>query len=147
MATYSDLYSLTLGDAINIVRKSEDPKGTTTTGMSSDSAKAFDMHDSVHILFECDTTIKGEIEAHIWMAFATTAKISEMHKAVANQEHRSILKNIGHGSLLATWFVMLPKIAYIIWKANRMISKLPYENLDNLKLLPVFEIRKKFGIS
>jgi ubiquinone biosynthesis protein Coq4 len=82
--------SLTLGEAIERLRREEDPDGQTVAAMAGDTA-AFDMHDAVHILFGCDTSLEGEIAAHVWMKFGTTAKIGDMHRAVANKEHRRVL--------------------------------------------------------
>jgi fructose-1,6-bisphosphatase/sedoheptulose 1,7-bisphosphatase-like protein len=61
----------------------------STTDMSANTATALDMHDAVHILFGCGTSLEGEIAAHVWMKFGTTARIREMHGAVAQDEHRN----------------------------------------------------------
>jgi hypothetical protein len=146
MTSFSEYDDLTLGEAIDRVRGEEDPDGAITRGLSTDSARAIDMHDTVHILFRCDTSLAGEIAAHVWMAFGTTAKLSEMHRAVANQEHRKALAGIGHGVALRTWLVMLPRIVEIIATTRKMTQRLPYEGLDQLKRMRVAVIRQNYGI-
>lgn len=138
--------SLTLAEAISRMRVVEDPTGKVTAAMSENTASAFDMHDAVHILFDCGTSLEGEIAAHIWMKFGTTAKIADMHRAVAQSEHRNVLKNIGHFKLLGTWLRMLPKLVGIVRRARRMKKKVEFEALDELKGKTLGAIIEEHGI-
>lgn len=95
--------SITLGEAIQKLRASE-REGDMTNKMSAEIMQVFEQHDAVHVVFNCGTSIQDEIAVHIWMTFATTAKIREMHRAVANQEHRNVLSGIGHLKLMGIWF-------------------------------------------
>lgn len=141
---FSSETSITLGEAIQKLRASD--KGETTNRMSVEIAQAFEQHDAVHVLFNCSTSIQDEIAAHVWMVFATTAKISEMHRAVANQEHRIVLSGIGHLRLIGIWFVSLPRIIGIIFKSLLMKKKLAIEELSTLKQQSIIEIRREHGI-
>jgi hypothetical protein len=78
------------------------------------------------MLFLVWTSVQDEIAAHVWMALGTTAKISEMHKAVANAEHRKILSGIGHLKLVGTWFTILPRIFLIALATMRMKKKIAF---------------------
>ncbi|MDX2269175.1 MAG: hypothetical protein NW208_13785 [Bryobacter sp.] len=139
--------ALTLGEAIERLRREEDPDGQTVAAMAGDLAAAFDMHDTVHILFGCDTSIEGEIAAHVWMKFGTTCKISEMHRAVASNEHRRVLAGIGHFKLLRIWSRMVPRILAIIGRACRMKKRVSFEQLPMLKLKTIAAIQAEHGIS
>ena len=136
----------TLEKAIADHRAEEDPGGDMTDAISATSAHAFDMHDAVHLIFDCDTSLKGEIAAHAWMAFATTAPLREMHGAVANDEHRNTLAGIGHGKLIFTWLTMLPKLGGIFWKSRGMKKKIDYEGLGVLMPRTLADIRAEHGI-
>ncbi len=135
----------TLGEAMQKLRDSESETDMTNK-MSSDTMQAFEQHDAVHVLFNCSTSIQDEIAAHIWMSLATTAKISEMHRAVASQEHRHVLSGIGHLNLIGIWFISLPRIVGIISKSLRMKKKLAVEELSQLKQKSIIEIRQEHGI-
>ncbi len=137
---------LTLGEAIARLRGAEDPAGEVTSGMSSNAASAFDMHDAVHVLFGCGTSLEDEIAAHVWMKFATTAKVSEMHRAVAQDEHRKALSGLGHVKVLSTWLRMLPRIFQIIARARRMKKRIGFEKLAELKEQPITAILDEHGI-
>lgn len=136
---------ITLGEAIQKLRASES-ESNMTNKMSAQIMQAIEQHDAVHVLFNCSTSIQDEIAAHIWMIFATTAKISEMHRAVANQEHRNVLSNIGHLKLMSIWFTSLPRLIGIISKSLRMKKRLAVEELSQLKEKSIIEIRREHGI-
>lgn len=138
--------SRTLAEAISHLRAVEDPTGKVTAALSENTASALDMHDAVHILFGCGTSLEGEIAAHVWMKFGTTAKIADMHKAVAQREHRNVLKDIGHFKLLGTWVRMLPRLLGIVGRARRMKKRVAFERLDQLKGQTLAAILDEHGI-
>jgi hypothetical protein len=137
--------SITLGEAMQKMGLSE-PEGNMANKISPDIAQALELHDAVHILFNCSTSIQDEIAAHVWVVFATTVKVSEMHRAVAKQEHHDVLAGIGHLKLMGIWFTSLPRIISIIFKSLRMKKRLAVEELFRLKEQPVLEIRREHGI-
>lgn len=137
--------SITLGKAIQELRASAH-EGDMTNKISAEIAQAFEQHDAVHVLFNCGISIQDEIAAHVWMVFATTAKIGEMHRAVANQEHRNVLSGIGHLKLIGIWLISLPRIIGIIFKSLRMQKRLVVEDLPKLKEQSIHEIRREHGI-
>lgn len=137
--------SITLGEAMQKLRALE-REGDMTNKISAEIMQAFEQHDAVHVLFNCSTSIQDEIAAHVWMSFATTAKISEMHRAIANREHRNVLSGIGHLKLISIWLISLPRICGIISKSLRMKKKLAVEELSQLKEKSIIEIRREHGI-
>jgi hypothetical protein len=139
----SDL-SMTLGEAMQKMRASE--HDNLASQASADIVQALEQHDAVHILFGLGTSIQDEIAAHVWMVLATTANISEMHRAVATQEHRSVLSGIGHLKLIGIWFSSLPRIIGILFKSIRMKRKIAVEELSRLKEQSVLAIRQEHGI-
>lgn len=146
MTKYLDFdSSMTLGEAIQKMRMSA-AENDFTNQVSADTIQALEQHDAIHILFDCGTSSQDEIAVHVWMVFATTAKISEMHRAVASQEHRTALAGIGHLKLIGTWCVSFPLLVRIIFKSLRMTKKLAVEELHQLKQQSIFEIRQEHGI-
>ncbi len=137
--------SMTLGEAIQKLRTAES-EGDMTGKMSVEITQAFELHDALHILFNCSTSIQDEIAVHIWMMFATTANISEMHRAVADQEHRNVLSGIGQLKLMRLWFISIPRIIGIIFKSLRMKKRLSVKELPKRKGQSIVEIRQEHGI-
>lgn len=144
---YTDVdVSRTLGETIARMRAAEDPTGDLTNRMGS-SIPVFDMHDATHILFGCDTSLQGEIAAHIWMLFGTTVNVREMHRAVAKDEHKRVLGGLGHVRVLGTWLGMVPQIIGIIGKTRRMTKRVDFNRLDELKTRTIATIWDEHGIA
>lgn len=147
MLKYFDPTSaMTLREAIQELRVTEERSSDISIKMSSEIVQMFDYHDAVHVLFGCGTTIQDEIAAHVWMVFGTTAKLSEMHQAVANREHRNVLSGIGHLQLIGIWISCLPRILSIITKCSRMKKRLALEEFALLREQTLSEIRLEYGI-
>lgn len=138
--------SLRLGEAIELLRRTDDPGAVVTESMNSVAARAFEQHDAVHAIFGLGTSVPDEIAAHVWMALGTTARISEMHKAVASVEHRKVLSGIGHLKLAGTWLITLPRILMIAFAAVRMKKKIAFEELTRLKDMKLADIRAEHGV-
>jgi hypothetical protein len=136
--------SMTLGEAIQNMRAAE-PQDFATQA-SAEIVQSLEQHDAVHILFDLGTSIQDEIAAHIWTILATTANVSQMHLAVATQEHRSVLAGIGHIQLLRLWCASLPRIVGILFKSWRMKRKIAVEDLSTLKQQSILVIRQDHGI-
>nr|WP_231510311.1 ubiquinone biosynthesis protein COQ4 [Fischerella sp. PCC 9605] len=137
---------MTLREAIQELRAVEEQKSDISVKMSTDMTQAFEHHDAVHVLFGCGTTIQDEIAAHVWMVFGTTAKLGEMHRAVANREHHNLLSGIGYLKLFSIWVSCLPRIFSIITKCLRMRKRLALEEVAKLKEQPLCDIRREHGI-
>lgn len=142
--TYSNT-SITLGEAIRKMRASETEDFTRKT--STDLEQLTDQHDAVHVLFGCGTSVQDEIAAHVWMLFATTANLSEMHRAVATQEHGRAVSGIGPVKLMSIWLASLPRIISILFKSLRMKKRVAMEELSRLKSQSLTEIRQEHGIT
>jgi hypothetical protein len=135
----------TLGEAIQTLRTAQ-AEGDLTNQFSWEVEQAFEQHDAIHILFNCGNSIQDEIAVHIWMVFATNVNISDLHRAVADREHRNVLAGIGHFKLLGTWLISLPRIVSIIFKSLRMKKRLAVEELSKLKQQSIDDIRQEHGI-
>ncbi len=136
--------SMTLGEAIQKIQASEADDFASRT--STELERLAEQHDAVHVLFDCGTSIRDEIAAHVWMLFATTANLSAMHQAVASREHRRITSRIGHMTLGRFWLSSLPRIISIVFNSLRMKKRVAMEDLARLKTLTVAEIRQEHGI-
>jgi hypothetical protein len=138
--------SMTLRDAIQELRAVEKQKNDVFARMSTEMSQVFEYHDAVHVLFGCGTTIQDEIATHVWIAFGTTAKLGEMHRAVANREHHKVLSGIGHFKLLSIWVSCLPRILSIMTKCSRMRKRIRLEELVKLQDQALCDIRREHGI-
>lgn len=61
----TDQIDRTLRKAIEDLRLDEDPDGSITEAMSKTSAYAIDVHDAVHLVFGCGTSLRDEVSTHV----------------------------------------------------------------------------------
>ena len=137
---------LTLCQAIEHLRRSEDTDNQVSNAFMPVIGTVFDQHDAVHAIFGLGTSIEDEIAAHAWMVFATTAKVRDMHRAVASEEHRRVLDGIGHGQLMGRWIRMIPRLSSIAWHSLRMPQRLPLHEFDDLGVRSLGDIRREFRL-
>lgn len=137
---------MTLGEAIRALRAVESAKNDMTEVMSQANEQAFEQHDAVHVLFGCGTSLEDEIAAHVWMLLGTTAKIRDMHQAVAGQEHRNVLAGLGPRRVAGVWLRSGFRLLRIACNALRMKRRVAFHDLAQLKQQDVEEIRRAHGI-
>ena len=78
---------MTLRQGIAELRGAEGTQGDTATQVAPELTQDLDIHDAVHVLFACPTSVRGEVIAHVWTAFGTTAKLADLHRVNNHQEH------------------------------------------------------------
>lgn len=136
----------TLREGINELRAAESQDTDAAEIFAAELKDDIDSHDAIHVLFACPTTLEGEIAAHVWTAFGTTAKLADMHRVNAHNDHRTVLRQIGHRRLLWTWLKILPRILVTICNAQRMKRRWPVEETLSFLDRHLCDIRKDSGI-
>ena len=122
--------------------------------VSERKGKSFRDHDLTHVLFCCDTSLKGEILLKPWILFGTTITLDEI-KAYQrdpevqrlNQEGVDMLGGRVKAYLLA--FVYFTPLFFWIWirRVRRMSAKWPHSDVSETMLdTPLDELRRTYRI-
>jgi len=136
----------TLREGVAELRQVEGPEGDAAESFAQELRQDIDVHDAIHVLFGCPTTLAGEIIAHVWTAFGTTASIADMHRVNAHGDHRAVLASIGHWRLFRTWLASLKPIATTLRNTRRMTQRWPVERMAEFYDRRLVDIRDEFGI-
>jgi len=123
-------------------------------GADADAAETFApelqhdiaVHDAIHVVFACPTSLAGEIVAHVWTAFGTTASLRDMHRVSGHGDHRAVLAQIGRWRLVRTWFASLPCIIATLCRARRMTRRWPVGEMSTFFDRQLCDIRREVGI-
>ena len=137
---------MSLREGIAELRGAEGAEGDAAVQVAPELVHDLDVHDAIHVLFACPTSVAGEVIAHVWTAFGTTAKLADLHRVNAHRDHRKVLAQIGHWRLVKSWFRSLPRIAATLWRARRMTRRWPVEQMASSLDRPLVDIRREFGI-
>lgn len=138
--------SLTLREGIAELRSAEGAEGDAANQVAPELVHDLDVHDAIHVLFACPTNVAGEVIAHVWTALGTTARLADLHRVNAHEDHQKVLAQIGHWKLLKTWLRSLPRILGTIRRARRMVRRWPIEQMEVYLDRPLNEIRREFRI-
>ena len=71
---------MTLREGIEELRKAEGAAEDASTKVSAELSRDLGIHDAIHVLFGCRTDLAGEVVAHVWTVFGTTARIRDLHR-------------------------------------------------------------------
>lgn len=93
----------TLREGIQELRDAETADSDASESFPPELIADIDIHDAIHVLFGCPASLRGETIAHVWTAFGTSTKMSDMHRVNEHQDHKMVLSQIGHIKLLKTW--------------------------------------------
>jgi|GEM_PF-3087084 len=117
------------------------------TQIQQDTMKA---HDLAHIVFGCNTTLKGEMSVELWTLLANDLGFKKYMEIVKNSEINKepfeIIKNIGYLKVLWVLVTNLWRIPYIWYLTTKMTQKWSFMNEEKYLDSCIGEIRKKFNI-
>ncbi|MEM9345242.1 MAG: hypothetical protein AAGB26_01365 [Planctomycetota bacterium] len=137
---------MTLREGIQELRQAEGADDDATETLAPELAGDIEIHDAIHVLFACTTDLEGEVRAHVWTIFGTTAKLADLHRVMSHRDHREVIRQIGHVRLLLRWLFSVPRIVKLVWYASRMKNRWPVTELDSFLDRPLDEIRQQFRI-
>lgn len=136
----------TLLQGIQELKASEGADRDAAESVSEDLRGAIEVHDVIHVLFACPTNLRGEISAHAWTIFGTTMTVREMHSVNRHTDHRAVLKQIGHGTLVRRWLKAIPSIVDTFNRSRKMSKQWPAVEFEIHLDRPLNEIRSEYNI-
>lgn len=136
----------TLREGVEELRQAEGADGDASQDISPDLLRDIDVHDAIHVLFGCPTSLEGEIAAHVWTMFGTTVGMKDMRRVNTHRDHRAVLAEIGHRRLAKRWARSLPVVVSVAYRAFRMTRRWPADELASYLEERLCDVRREFGI-
>jgi len=121
--------------------------------VSRAKGKSFHDHDVTHVIFGCDTSIKGEIDLKPWILFGTDISYREMADYQNDEEVKRLNKegiDLMGGNLMTVLRLVyiLPQF-FVTWitRVRKMNKKWPHSGV-NQKMFDarIVDLRKEYGI-
>jgi len=110
--------------------------------MSEDAAILFRRHDVTHVIFGCDTSLRGETLVDTWTIFGTTAGLSGYLQYFKYPQVNAIFSEVG---LLRTGVEFLrtfPDVVRVAFRAIRLRPKWPWAEYDRFVDTTLDQIRR-----
>jgi hypothetical protein len=114
--------------------------------MPADEAELFRQHDAAHVLFACDTTIRGEILIDSWAIFGSTLGLRGYFDYLKLPQVNLVLLQAGSFRLAFELLRSLPNVVRIIRRCARFTGKWYWRNYEKHLDRPLCEIRAQFNI-
>lgn len=118
----------------------------TEENAAPDVAALFRLHDTTHVVFGCDTSMRGEALADTWSIFGSDVTLKTYRKYLALQETQSIFAAMTWWEIakaLASSFVYMPRA---FWRTRQMKKKWPFYDHEAYLDRPLDEVRAELGI-
>ncbi len=119
----------------------------TEDNTSPEVAKLFHYHDTVHVLFGCDTSIGGETLADTWSIAGTDVTLRGYMEYLKLDEVKELLN--GLSTWEAFWLMArsLPLMPKAWWRARKMSKKWPFRDNEQYANVPLSHLRREFNIN
>jgi len=115
--------------------------------------KSFQDHDVTHVIFGCDTSIRGEIILKPWILFGTDISRQEISDYMNDEEVKRLNKE--GIELMGGTFVAVLKLVHLVpqffitWflRVRKMNKKWPHSGIsDSMLKARIVDLRNEYGI-
>ena len=114
--------------------------------MPAEAAALFRQHDAAHVVFGCETTLRGETLVDTWTIFAASIGLRGYLAYLRLPQVNQVFAEAGFGRVALAGARCFPDVMRVVWRSRRVAPKWPWrEYADHLER-PLREIRAEFGI-
>ena len=115
-------------------------------GMDPRAARLFSQHDAAHVVFGCDTSLRGETLIDTWTIFASTIGLRGYLEYLKLPQVNELFARTGALRIASEMLRCLPDIARVVWRSRRLRRKWPWQGWGEHLERPLAGIRDDFGI-
>jgi ubiquinone biosynthesis protein Coq4 len=109
-------------------------------------AQLMHAHDAAHVVFGCDTTLRGELLADSWTLAASTMTVGQYMAYLREPLIQEVFRSIPVGALTKDLVASLPRLAVLLVRSRQQREPWAFdayrEHLDR----PLADIRAEFNI-
>ncbi len=109
-------------------------------------AALFRQHDAGHVIFGCDTSLRGETLIDSWTIFATSVGFRGYFEYFKYPQVNQIFAQVGYGRIFLELFRCLPDVVRVLARSRRISPKWPWQQYSSYLDRPLSEIRREFKI-
>ena len=114
--------------------------------MSPDAAERFRQHDAGHVVFGCDTSLRGEALIDTWTVAATTAGLRGYLDYFQYPQVNQIFAEAGYWRIALESARCLPDVVRVLARSRRLVTRWPWEDYPRYLDRPLAAIRREFNI-
>ncbi len=115
-------------------------------GLPPGAAEMFRRHDAGHVVFGCDTSLRGETLIDTWTVVATSAGLRGYLEYFKYPQVNQIFAETGAWAITRATLKCVPDVLRVLLRAWRMPARWPWERFEDFLDTPLDEIRARFAI-
>ena len=137
---------LTLGEGIAEYYQHNAAALFDPSELPDDIAELFRQHDAGHVIFGCDTTLRGETLIDTWTIFGTDLGIRGYLEYLKYPQVNQIFADVGYWRIFIEFLRCLPDVIRVLFRSRRMAPRWPWQQYPSYLDRPLSEIRREFKI-
>ena len=106
----------------------------------------FRQHDAGHVIFGCDTSLRGETLIDTWTVFGTTAGLRGYLEYFKHPQVNQIFSDVGYWQICVEFSKCLPDVIRVLWRSRKMSSPWPWVHYKQYLDQSLCDLRKQFNI-
>ena len=114
--------------------------------LPGDAAELFRQHDAGHVIFGCDTSLRGETLIDTWTVFATTAGLRGYLEYFKYPQVNQIFAETGYWRIALEFVRCLRDVLRVLVRSRRISAKWPLQHYEHYLDRPLSDIRGEFNI-
>jgi hypothetical protein len=122
------------------------PRLLDPSQLPPDAAELFRQHDAAHVVFGCDTTLRGETLVDAWTIVGSTAGLRGYLRYFGYPQVNRIFAEVGWWRIAAESVRWLPDVLRVLARSRRLASRWPAADYGKYLDQPLGDIRRRFRI-
>jgi ubiquinone biosynthesis protein Coq4 len=118
-----------------------DPKS-----MTPEAAALFEQHDAAHVVFGCDTTLRGETLVDTWTIFGSSIGLRGYLAYLRLPQVNQVFSEAGRLRILIELLRCSPDVVRVIARSRRMARAWPWREWERHLDRPLRKLREEFAI-
>ncbi len=114
--------------------------------LPGDAAELFRQHDAGHVIFGCDTSLRGETLIDTWTIFATSAGLRGYLDYFKYPQVNQIFSETGYWRIALEFVHCLPDVFRVLVRSRRISARWPWQHYERYLDRPLSDIRREFNI-
>jgi hypothetical protein len=114
--------------------------------MGGKAAALFRQHDAAHVLFGCDTSLRGETLVDTWTIFASSIGLRGYLAYLRLPQVNQVFAEAGPARVVLVGARCLPDALRVVWRSRRVARKWPWTEYERYLDRPLHELREEFRI-
>jgi ubiquinone biosynthesis protein Coq4 len=114
--------------------------------MAAEAAALFRQHDAAHVVFGCDTTLRGETLVDTWTIFASSIGLRGYLAYLRLPQVNQVFAEAGLLRIALAGVRCAPDLIRVVWRSRRVAGKWPWREYEAHLDRPLREIREGLRI-